>query len=74
MTHIVVVVVVCVPQVELDMVGNIIVDPSYIEKQFRTPARYSWRAHSMYAYRDALREARRLQVRTQLLEDKLCLC
>lgn len=48
-------------QVELDKLGNIIVDPSLLEKHFRTPTKLRFGAHSMYAYRDGLRAARRGQ-------------
>lgn len=46
-------------EVEIDRLGNVIVDPSALEKHFRTPAKTSVSAHSMYAYRDGLRAARR---------------
>ena len=46
-----------VPQAEVDRLGNVIVDPSMLEKHFRTPSKLHFSAHSMWvsgALRNAL--------------------
>jgi len=46
-------------EVEIDRFGNMIVDPSFVEKQFRVSSRRRFASHSMYAYRSGLRACRR---------------
>ena len=41
----------CCWQVEIDRHGNMVVDPSFVEKQFRVSSRRRFASHSMYAYR-----------------------
>lgn len=41
-------------EVEIDRHGNMVVDPSFVEKQFRVSSRRRFASHSMYAYRDGL--------------------
>lgn len=38
---------VCCDQAEVDKLGNVIVDPSMLEKHFRTPTKLRFAAHSM---------------------------
>lgn len=47
-------------EVVLDEYGNIIVDPSFLERSFRARRRTSLRAHSMNSYRRGLLRARAL--------------
>jgi hypothetical protein len=48
-------------QIVLDRFGNVIVDPSFIETEFRGRRKTSLRAHAMNAYRRGLINARTLE-------------
>lgn len=48
-------------QVVLDGSGNLIVDPSFVESQFRTRSKRHFASHSMLSYRNGLLLARELE-------------
>lgn len=48
-------------EVELDAFGNVMLDPTDIEKTFRSRTKRRFSSHSMYQYRDGLRAARRIR-------------